>query len=652
MIVDAAVIGGSARWCRRLDGLQSQLQARREQSAEDDARVAAIDRELSDLASLRDAAIPILAALEALPAHATWGEWIDQLRALAVLAVRDRDAILAALDELIPMTRIGPITLDEVRLVLDSRLGRNPPRRKRERRYGRVLVAATVHARAMEFDVVIVAGMTERVFPRKRTEDPILSDAIRERLDPRMVRRPARAADERLALRLACGAARDRIMLTFPRIDLDQGRPRVPSFYALEAMRAAQGRLPGFDELSRIAARESVPRLGFPAPAESADAIDDAEFDIAILDRLLDREPDQTIGAAHYLLGANPHLARALRARGRRWLRRWTPADGLVDPGTGAIGALARHQLAARAYSPTALQNYAACPYKFFLSAIHRLEPRDEIEALETIDPLTRGSIFASIQFDVLTALRDRDALPVTPANLGGALATLESLSQAAADRFREELAPAIDRVWNDGIESILADLREWMRRAAADPDRWRPERFELAFGLRDRDQADPASVPEPITIDEGLCLRGSIDLIEADSAGKIRVTDHKTGRARAPVGLVIGGGRHLQPVLYSLAVEKVLGAQISAGRLYYCTAAGGFEERIVPIDGIAREAVRKFAATLDEALRTGFIPAAPAPRECNFCDYRRVCGPYEANRTAIKPARRLDALTELRSRP
>ena len=53
--------------------------------------------------------------------------------------------------------------------------------------------------------------------------------------------------------------------------------------------------------------------------------------------------------------------------------------------------------------------------------------------------------------------------------------------------RWHDELAPAIERVWLDGIEGIRADLREWLRRAADDPEHWRPEWFELGFGLSDR---------------------------------------------------------------------------------------------------------------------------------------------------------------------
>ncbi|MGH7925149.1 MAG: PD-(D/E)XK nuclease family protein, partial [Candidatus Binatus sp.] len=651
LLVDAAVIGSAARWRKRLAGLGNELAARRAELADDDARAAGLERRILDLAHLGEVAMPIISVLEAAPRDAPWGDWLKFLRGLVDLAIRDREPVLAALAELEPMAPVGPVGLDEVRLVLNDRLGRlEAPRRVR--RYGAVFVAPPNRARGMEFDVVIVPGLAERMFPRKLTEDPILSDSARARLSPYLVRNEQRVGAERLALKIAAGAARARVMFSYPRVDLDQGRPRVPSFYALEILRAAEGRLPGFDELASRAASQPATRLSWPAPANPADAIDDAEFDLAVLEKLVDADPDTTTGAANYLLGANVHLGRALRARARRWLRRWTPADGLVDPDAAALAALGKHQLSARPYSPTALQHFAACPYRFFLQAVHRLEPREEPEAIEMLDPLTRGSIFAEVQYEILSALRELDVLPVAPEDLEDASALLdEKLDEVAAARH-EELSPAIERVWLDGMESIRADLREWMRRAAEDPEHWRPEWFELGFGLHDRTQADPNSSPAPVAIDGGLSLRGSIDLLERDPAGRIRVTDHKTGKVRAEKHFVIGGGKTLQPVLYALAAERVLGEQIYAGRLYYCTAAGGYEERVVEMNEQARQSARDFVAIVKESLEAGFLPAAPDDRECDWCDYKRVCGPYEERRSRIKPKVRLKSLTRLREMP
>ncbi|MDB5108453.1 MAG: ATP-dependent nuclease, subunit, partial [Candidatus Binatus sp.] len=577
LIVEAAVIGSAERWKKRLDGLENELRTHRAAYADEDDRARGLERRILDLQHLRAVAMPILTLLGSAPRNATWGELLDYLRRLVDLAIRDREPVTVALAELEPMAPVGPVGLDEVRLVLGERLGRLEAVRRR-RRYGAVFVAAPNRAKGMTFDVIIAPGLAERVFPRKVTEDPILPDAMRARLSPYLSRNDRRVGGERLALRIAAGAASKRAMFSYPRVDLDQGRPRVPSFYALEILRATKGSLPGFEELSRHAASGQVSRLGWPTPPTPNDAIDEAEFDLAVLDKLLDTDPQTTIGAANYLLDANPHLGRALRARARRWLKRWTAADGLVDPDDDAKAALVKHQLSERSYSPTALQNLAACPYRFFLKAIHRLEPREEPEAIETLDPLTRGSLFAEVQFEILSELRRRNALPVTADNLDEASNLIDQRIEEVARKFHDELAPAIERVWRDGIDSVRADLREWLRRAAADPDKWCPDAFELAFGLKNREHADPLSTPDAITLAGGLSLRGSIDLIERDPEGHIRVTDHKTGKVRAQKNFVIGGGKTLQPVLYALVAEQVLQNPVVSGRLYYCTAAGGYE--------------------------------------------------------------------------
>jgi CRISPR/Cas system-associated exonuclease Cas4 (RecB family) len=225
----------------------------------------------------------------------------------------------------------------------------------------------------------------------------------------------------------------------------------------------------------------------------------------------------------------------------------------------------------------------------------------------------------------------------------------LDQKLDAVASKQHEELAPAIERVWLDGIEEIRADLREWLRRSADDPNRWVPDRFELAFGLKDRDQVDPASSPQPIALDS-LNVRGSIDLVETSEGRGLRVTDHKTGKVRAEKSFVIGGGKILQPVIYALAAEHLLGARVETGRLYYCTAAGGYEDRIATIDEEARTALRDFASILSDALQSGFLPAAPGEDECRWCDYRRICGPYEERRSSMKPEARLKELRRLRA--
>jgi ATP-dependent helicase/DNAse subunit B len=507
----------------------------------------------------------------------------------------------------------------------------------------------------MAFEVVCVPGLAEKLFPREIREDPLLLDRAREALGLGLETDHERVRRERLALRLAVGAASRRLVLSYPRLDLEKRRPRVPSFYGLEALRAAEGRLPGFAELARRAESVVETRIGWPAPARPEDAIDEAEHDLALLDAILRQDEVTSVGTARYLLTANPHLGRALRFRARRWLRRWTPADGLVEPSSSAAAALATHRLAARSYSATALEHFAACPYRFFLQAIQRLAPREVPAPIDEMDALQRGSLVHEVQFELFRRLQAEGLLPVTSENLAAARARLDETLDAVAERFRETLAPAIERVFEDGVAGVRADLREWLRRLAADASGFLPSHFELAFGLESMRGRDAGSRERAVSLDCGIALRGSIDLVECHPDGRLRVTDHKTGKVRLPASGILAGGAVLQPVLYALAAERLFAErQVVEGRLAYCTAAGGFEIRSVPLAAPARASAGALAAAVDAALAEGCLPALPQPRACRYCDYRIVCGPYEELRTSRKPgtAGSLAALQRLRELP
>ncbi len=648
LVVDASVIGSLDRWRRRLSGLARELELDRDRAESPEAR-AALERRLADLDGLRRFALPLLELLERLPDAATWGEWLDRLGELASRALRQPERVLRVLSELAPMAPVGPVTLGEVQRLLAGRLGELAVSSGRAGA-GQLFVGSVAEARGRSFEVVFVPGLAERVFPHKVVEDPILLDQARAAISPDLARNADRIAAERLALHLAVGAAERALVLSYPRIDGDQARPRVPSFYGLELLRAAEGHLPGFEQLSRRAEAAAGARMRWPAPVCADHAIDDAEYDLAVLEQLID-DPEASRGAARYLLEANHHLARALRFRARRWgLTQWTGADGLVGPSPAARAALEKHQLGARAYSPTALQRFATCPYSFFLGAILGLAPREVPAAIEQLDPVRRGSLIHEVQFELLQNLAAAGRLPLASADLDHAQRLLDQTLREVGERYRDQLAPAIVRVWDDGIAAIRRDLVEWLRRGATGD--WVPRHFELAFGLRDREGRDPASVEEAVALDCGITVRGSIDLVEARS-GTLRATDHKTGRPPpALAGLVIGGGKVLQPVVYGLALEKIFAGQpVGAGRLYYCTDRGGFAAREVDLDDRARAAMALVAAALGQALEAGFLPAAPEPGACQRCDYWGVCGPYEELRTARKKGG-LGRLTELRSHP
>ncbi len=669
-LTEAAVIGSEARYEERLDQLAHGIKtALAEVEDKESAETARLARDLADLERLRSFAVPLIRELAALPERALWSEWIDLLGALATRALRKPDRALSVLAELWPMREVGPVELSEVRLVLGRRLA-DTVVSKAEKRHGRVFVGPIDAARGLAFDLVLVPGLSERIFPQKVSEDPILPDAARRTLADLFPHAPLETNDdriekERLALKIAVGAAKKRVILSYPRVDMDQSRPRVPSFYGLEVLRAVEGRLPGFDEMARRAEQGGAARIGWPAPAKSHDAIDDAEHDLALLEELFHLPENETDGNARYLLSANPHLARALRFRAQRWeVRQITGADGLVmreekrggivikKPLAAALAALAKHSLAARSFSPTALQTFASCPYKFLLYTIHKLAPRDVPFRIEELDALSRGSLVHETQFELLQSLRKKDLLPITRTTLEAARTELYEVLGRVAGKYKQELLPSIERVWDDTVAGIYADLIEWLRLTSRDAEErgWQPAYFELSFGLPGRMESDEHSQVEPVKLDCGINLRGSIDLVERRRDGSLRATDYKTGKARAEEGERIAGGERLQPVLYALTLEKLFpNTRVDGGRLYYCTSAGGFEDVPVPLDHEAREKAEIVAKTIGAAIDSAFLPAAPAPGACRFCDYRPVCGPYEEERIRRKKSDELLSLKRLR---
>ncbi|MCC6990879.1 MAG: PD-(D/E)XK nuclease family protein [Acidobacteria bacterium] len=650
LLVEACVIEGLERWQRRLPGLRHEYDRRWRELADEDRdspRLRALERDREQLGHLESFALPIVAVIDTWRTPRTWAAWLQEFTALVPRVLRQPARVARVLAEMAPLGAVGPVRLREVRDVLTPRLltlTHEPPRR----RQGQVFIGTPQSARGRTFSVVFVPGMAERIFPQRLREDALLLDARRAALDPALPVTDTRADEERLQLRLAVGAATARVHLSYPRLELAESRPRVPSFYVLDVVRATTGAIPRYDAVAEDASARGGARLDWPAPRDPRAAIDDMEHDLAVLLPLLrapaaERARDE--GRARYLLELNAPLRRSVIERWSRWQSRWSQADGLTRVQPLTAPALAAQRLTARPYSLTALQRYAACPYQFQLAAIYQLAPLEAPAPLQRLDPLTRGSLFHEIQTDFFRTLVKNGMLPLLPGHAAPARAQLEWAINAVTKKAYDDLAPAIDRVWRDEIAGLRRDLYLWFDdMVVRDAAQWVPERFELAFGLPLDSARDAASMREPVAVGEpGFRLRGSIDLVERRLSDKaLRVTDHKTGKNRTTPATIVEGGRVLQPVLYAVALEVMTGERVVEGRLSYCTTAGQFSERAITLDEHIRRRGLEVLEIVDRAIEHGMLAARPGQvagrPACDYCDFRAVCGPDEPRRTARKP--------------
>jgi hypothetical protein len=638
LLVEAAVIGGADRWERRLRGLAEQFVVHRSRLLRDEPgspRIEALENDLARIRELASFATPLIGKLEGLRECRTWGDWLSQLRAIAAAALRKPRRVLKVLSELDPMARVGPVSIADVQVVLNQRL-LTVPRRQPSDRYGRVFVGAFDDARGRAFRVVLVPGLAERAFPKPQREDPMLLDTVRQNIATKLRLLDDRVADERLLLQIAAGAATERIALSYPRVEIAEARARVPSFYALDVLRAVTGSIPSPDSVERAAREATNARLPWPAPDDPTLAIDAAEHDLAVLLPHLRAEPSTVEGRAQYLLNLNDSLRRSLESRHHRWVTKaWTSADGLVRAKQPVKDLLAPFSLKARAYSASSLQAYARCPYLFFLNAIQKLRPRQTIEPVERLDAMTRGILVHAIYAGIAAELRKNELLPLSEERFDEARRIADETIDAIAATYHDRLAPAIERVWRDQIGAIRADTYHWLRSIIADSAIWTPRYYELSFGLRMLDDSEPGSIADPVSLPEGWVLHGSIDLVEAHRAGgRLRVTDYKTGRDPAPATLVVGQGEALQPLIYARVAEEMLGHPVAETRLFYATTRGGFVSRFVALSPLNRGRLDTVLSEIDDAVLAPRMLPIPREDACTACDFLAVCGPYEERRS------------------
>ena len=633
LLVDAAVIGGRDRWETRLDGLREELR-RRYREEEDEGERARLERRIASVESLRAFALPVIGHLAALPERATWGEWIAALSDLAEFTLREPERVIALLEELEPMSPIGPVGLAQVLLVIGPRLTtlRAAPEGSR---YGKVWVGGVPEARGMAFRRVFVPGVNEGLFPRPPAEDPLLLEAQRAALGVDL------RSDDTELLRTAAACASEQFTLSFSRLDLLTGRERVPSFYAFAVHRAAGGEEMGVREFEARARSATSTRIGWPAPPDPADAIDDAEFDLATLAPLVK-------GSGEYLKSLPGRAVAALRARWMRWHKTWRAADGLYIEEIGS-DALKAYRLTERAWSPTLLQQYARCPYRFALRGIFGLRRADRPTGIQRMDPAERGNLYHAVQFELLSALRVAERVPVNEGNLASALERLDAILHVEATRAERELAPAIPAIWRSEVQALRADLRGWLQQKARFEADWTPEFCELSFGMKNPAGRDPHSRKEAVTVSGGYRLQGSIDLVERHAGGMLRVVDHKTGRIPDPRPETVGKGEVLQPALYALAAEEMLGEPVGVGRLYYATIAQNYTAIDVPLHDWMRRRAQHVLEMINGAIVNGTLPAAPREGGCKNCEYLPVCGPYEEERVKEKSQVELKGLKEMR---
>jgi hypothetical protein len=630
---EAGVVEGADQWEERLRRLATALAG--DQDEEDVPEWILADAGRVD--DLRRFVADLDRALHAHPGEAPWSEQLAALRRLLERYVKDPSPVLDALRPLERFDALGEqVTFERFVEVVRGALGNLRSEQVLGTRPGRfaargVNVLDANSARHLGFRALAVVGLNERAFPPPPRQDPLLLDHERERLNargPAPVPLRARGADpEPLQFALAAGAARERLLLTYPRKSAGDARPQLPSSFFRAAAQALTGRPVRASEIDSLPPelyrRAPGSRIGAP---ELELALSAAERDRTLIER------NERLGRA-VLRRAEPRIARALTARAARFRPELTPFDGALSPE-------AREQLeqgllpAERPLAPTSLESYATCPQRFFLERL-RARPVEEPELVTRISGMHRGGLIHRVLERFMSEPPAGELL-----HGDGEPERLDKILEEECENAESRGETGYELSWRYDRQDIAEDLRGWLERERQDPTvRQLPDgAFEVRFGPKTHPGPDsPESSDEPLEIESNgarLLIHGRIDRLDRDpERTRFRVIDYKTGKVYDEhAENALRGGRALQLPLYLLAGAQLTGIDAEAGSAAYHfpTRRGQYGRREFTGETLRerRADFDRLLAGLVGAIRAGSFQMAPVEGKdtCRRCQFDGLC--------------------------
>ena len=643
----AGVVQGLDDWRRKLAGRRAHHEARLatgdhrrgdEDSAERDAR---IERDIADVDELAGFVEHLAHHVQAVASAEGWQAKSTAAEALlvALLGVEPRhvqwpeaeqDAFgrvvdtlsrLAALDEL-EARPAHEVFVRALRAELD--VGR-----ARTGRFGQgVYVGPLAAAAGQDLDAVIVLGLAEGVCPSMRREDSLLPDAARAAAPSGQLRlRSERLHDQHRWLLAALAAAPEgRRVLVHPRGSLRGRTPHLPSRWLLNSASALAGTLVDSSEWPRLGA-PVVDIVGSHTDAvrSSAVPLSVAERDLAQLLALAD---------AGGQLTQHPGVADAV-ARGIRCLQARRSPEFTEFDGNLAGVAIPSPTEAGNPLSPTGLEQWALCGFRYFLGRVLRVSERDEPEQLHEIDARERGSGVHRVLERFLVEVLDQGVpLPHEP----WSPEHRRRLHEIADEEFDE-----LERLGRTGRAVTWRVERARLHRlldgfVAAD-DRYRasqgatPEQIEMAFGDTDHDAV-------LVDLPDGRSVRfhGFADRVDRTSDGRMVVLDYKTGKGKDEYRRfeadAFAAGTTLQLALYAEAARQRLGAAETAAYYWMIDERADFQQFGYDWTDQHRERFVEVIDAMVQGIEAGVFPAVPGEfnhfrgthDNCSFCDFDRVC--------------------------
>ncbi len=617
------------------------------------------EKRLEAAKSLREGWRMLRQAAADWPASLPWKDWahfLDQRLEPLLGETDDWPLFSEVLDEISGLEALGrirdsgkgasiggPVPAERLRTALRQSLASLTRPEGRFQQSG-VNLLSTSAARGLRFPLVIIPGLDEGRFPAKLRQDPLLLDSERSWMQKLPIK-SRRVDEEKLLFDMAARSACKRLVLMTSRLDEGSDRERIPSQFFLRAAAAIRGGIVSMRELSlgSIPGFRSV-SLDNPAPPKDEVAVDEGEIRL----RLVSSDSGSAQKVLEALAHLEPHrLSRPMAYDRARWLRKLTEYDGRLADNALIQWAAKKMGSAAGEVSASRLEEYAKCPYFFYLKRVMDLEPWEEQERTDAMDPLDRGLAVHSILEGFLKDIGG-EKFRTEPEEMLWKI--LEALAYEKLDKAKPTGIP--DLLWEIEREGLLGMLREWLAFEKRRPGEPMPvTELERPFGEFGPQERYPA-----FRLRAGnhtFEFRGRIDRVDLSPDGRrARVVDYKTGRlpdsmAKASRPLLMSGEK-IQIAVYRGALSVMQGyeniEQVEGEYLHLQPKDGQTVQCLFTADQLhaASEALPRILSIVGDGIEGGVFFARTRGTvrpsgHCEYCDFLTVCGKDRVQREERK---------------
>jgi ATP-dependent helicase/nuclease subunit B len=471
-------------------------------------------------------------------------------------------------------------------------------------------------------DILVVLDLGEGSFPDASPPVSLLSDLDRLRLQTDLLpTAELRLERERRLFAGLLTRPKSKLLLSRQAVD-DMGQELLPSSFLLDWVANRPDLSPPV--------RQKMTIEGYaegPAYSKSERRVQAA--------RLL--RANQTVAADHDLSDdVLETLKRSQWMAAKRFRSsEFSPFDGLLEhPET--VAAIAKKFGPERTFSPSVLETYVACPFRFWLEQVLRIEPLETPSS--EVEATRRGQAVHRAMARYHTSLRD-----------GGNPDLQAMIAETAAEYGNRSGTPALKVLWQLEGRRLQRSAKKYAAQWEKFQEDWKdavpvPTRFEQSFGMTRRGE----SGVEPLVIDvNGVSVKiggtiDRVDTVELDGERGFWVIDYKTGRASSHTGTDVLNFAAMQLPLYALAVEKVVLKDRPArplGLAYWLVSDGG-PKTVLPggrpvtkwlhdaeVWPKFREQLEAWVATLVANIRRAAFPLAPRSDQCTAtCPFGPTC--------------------------